>query len=223
MHDPWIRRHIGLILIGTAVSAGTACAGEAARPYEIAGIQLGMSIAAVQTRYPRAVRHDHEARRYCFGRAVRLAGLSRPTLLVRREEAWLEIGFSPAALGHRVTSMRYTRIVDTDRFDMAELRDRLVGELGPYRRRLVRRKMEPAGRLIGFEWRRPQTAVFSAILHSDHADNSGHTLLTLRAANDLLGMVQAARESRIVRSTIQAFRSDCTARHDIIASTGVRE
>ena len=157
---------VGALLLG--LLAGGAGADEGSpRRFTIAGLALGMDAKSVLQVLPGAEAADVVAYCYSYGRAVVMPALTRRTMRHRDGAGALSLSFASAGSGGRLSRIRYDRPGDASAAGIRELLAALSARYGPPDRILYRRKMEPAGRIVGYEWRGHDGAVLRVVLRRD--------------------------------------------------------
>ena len=96
------------------------------------------------------------------------------------------MNFEPPYAGGKLSRIHFDRAVDASKFDIRKLLDTLSMRYGAYDRILHRRKMEPAGRIVGFEWRSADGATLRVVLRNDHRNNSESLRLSFLARSPVL-------------------------------------
>ena len=109
----------------------------------------------------------------------------------------------------RLTELKRVETVDPQEVEWRGLRDWVVQQYGPYSRLLLRRKMEPAGRIVGFEWSYGDEHYLSVVVQEDHHGSSGLGFITTRLTADLPGLRTAHSLAVRNRAAIEIFRQDC--------------
>jgi len=202
-----------LVLAALALTLShTASAAGADPDLRIAGIGLSTSLTAFVERYPEARVERFEAVRYCHGEAVAIAPLLRVAADVTVANRRIEVEFRHRGGSLRAVRVLGDRILPTEMPDFAAIRADLVARHGAYDRRVVHRKMEPAGLLFGFEWQRGDMALLSVTVHRDHSANSGHLIETALLTDQLPGMHPALEAAARKRSAIGQFHQACAQR-----------
>ncbi len=103
------------------------------------------------------------------------------TLQHNEEKGDLVMKFAPVHLGARLSHIFYDRPVSKEKFNMRRFVGDLTEKYGPYNQILYRRKMEPAGRIIGFEWRNTEGATLRVELRNDYRSDGSDTRLSVLA------------------------------------------
>ena len=185
---------------------------QAGREFSLVGLVLGMNLTEFKTAYPATQITVHQVARYCFGRRALLNQLNWASAVRSEGDASVQVTFHQIDNRFQITSLVRREALDVHTFDwrvVRDLRDRLTSLHGPYTRLLARRKMEPAGRIVGFEWSRPEAQNLSVVVHEDHADISGHIIVTTRLTSTLPGMRTARTITAHNREVIETFRQQC--------------
>ena len=141
--------------------------------FAIGGIALGMDFESVLKIFPTATAERAVANCYDYGRAVSVPARTRRTLLHRDNAGTLTLSFEPPNAGGRLSRIHLDRPVYPSTGGIQKLLDRLLARYGPYDQILHRRKMEPAGRIVGFEWYNVDGATLRAVLRNIY-DNGSH-------------------------------------------------
>jgi hypothetical protein len=175
----------------------------------IGGIGLSTSLNAFVERYPEARIERFEAVRFCLGEAVAIAPLLRVAGSVTVANRRLEVEFRRRGDALRAMRVSAERILPVEPPDYAAIRAEMVARHGAYDRRIVHRKMEPAGLLFGFEWQRGETAMLRVTVHRDHSAASGHLIETALLTDQLPGMRPAVEAATRNRRVIGQFHRTC--------------
>ncbi|MGH1478832.1 MAG: hypothetical protein ACRBM6_08945 [Geminicoccales bacterium] len=178
----WIRQVqlvIGFFLLCLIVSGRSAADGgdrsnRTQAEFSAAEVALGMDIEQVLKIYPDAKIERPVANCYSYGRAISIPALTRHILRHHDNNGNLTLGFAPAQAGGKLDRIHYDRPVSLSPAEIRTLIERLSVRYGPYDRILRRRKMEPAGRIVGFEWQRVDGATMRVVLRHDfgHGGNA---------------------------------------------------
>lgn len=203
----------------TAAHAPPAVAGpsHADPDFSVNGLVLGMRLKEFKKAFPTMATTVHESVRFCHGRRLVLDQLSWVSSTATHGATSISITFHQIDKQLRLTSLARTEPATQRDLEWHGLRERLVRRHGPYHRLLTRRKMEPAGRIVGFEWSPANDHIFSVVLHEDHAENSGHILITTRMTSILPNMRPALAITARNRQAIGAFHRRCQLVGDQIA------
>ena len=201
---------LGLIVLAqqSRMPAG-AEARQAGLGFSVDGLALGMDLADFKTAYPAAPITVHEAIRFCYGRSVALDQLSWASADSQRGNVSVHVTLHQINKQFQLTSLVRTETIEPHEADLRDLRDRMMRQHGPYTRLLARRKMEPAGRIVGFEWSRPDEQNLSVVVHEDYTDNGGRIIVTTRLTSALPGMRTARSIAAHNRAVIETFRQQC--------------
>lgn len=124
--------------------------------FTVAGLKLGLDLEGVRRIHP----------------AIPAPVASTREIHKRLKDGMLTLSFGPERHGGRLIRIQHDRPVGAPAQGPRRLLDRLIAQYGPYERILYRRKMEPAGRITGFEWRRPDLTTLRVILRNDADSNS---------------------------------------------------
>ncbi len=182
---------------------------QASRGFLVGGLALGMDLAEFKMAFPAAQITIHEAARYCYGRRLVLDQLSWASADSQRGDVSVRVTLHQINNRFHLTSLVRTETIDPHEADLRDLRDRMMRQHGPYTRLLARRKMEPAGRIVGFEWSRSDEQNLSVVVHEDHAENIGRIIVTTRLTSALPGMRTARTMAAHNRVVIETFRQQC--------------
>jgi len=176
LHD--IRLVVAPLLFCWALS-GPAVTREAHNNYSsqnsfaVAGVALGMDFESVLNIYPTATIDGKVANCYSYGRAVGMPMHTRKTLRHRHKTDILALSFEPPSVGGRLDRIHYDRAIDLTTGSVRKLLDGFSAHYGRYDRILHRRKMEPAGRIVGFEWQSADGATLRFELRHDYSHSTG--------------------------------------------------
>jgi len=195
-----VGRVVGTLLLCSVLAAPTVADEEESnhrsqRGFTVAGVALGMEFGSVVALYPAAKIDDEAANCYSYGRRINIPALTRHVLRHHDDIGDLTLRFAPPSDGGRLSGIHYDRPVDRSTLSIRELVDDLSARYGPYDRILHRRKMEPAGRIVGFEWLRSDGATLRAVLRQDFGNGSDEIRMTLLARS-------TAAASRPARRTV---------------------
>ncbi len=152
--------------------------------YAVADVTLGMDIDRVLKIYPSAQTDARVPNCYRYGKAVWDTSVAGPILRHRDEVSELTLGFTSSRNHNRLIRIVYDRRVDPAKFDFRALLGKLTKQYGPYDRILHRRKMEPAGRVIGYLWQSPGYASLRVVLHEDFRTPSDRYRLSFLARTE---------------------------------------
>ncbi len=166
------RRLVPCLLITMPMAIGivlnTAISAEAeSHNYAVADVTLGMDVNNVLKIYPSAKMDEGAPSCYRYGKAVWDTSVTAHVLRHRDEKSELTLGFASPRNSGRLIRIDYDRRVDPTNFDFRALIQKLTRQYGPYDRILHRRKMEPAGRIIGYVWQTVGNASLRVVLHDD--------------------------------------------------------
>ncbi len=161
--------------------------------FEIKGVALGMDLKRVLEIYPEARISRTEADCYRFGQPIRVPELTSHIVRVKRQSGDLVMHFDSSSRGGGLSRIRLDQPVDPLTFKIDAVVERLTTHYGAYDRVLLRRKMEPAGRDIGFEWRRENRATLRIELRNDYSYPADSLRLSFLAKSSTVGQHQARR------------------------------
>lgn len=185
--QPEVRRTATRFLF-LMVMSGPAFAGvsdnaehRASDAFAVEGVALRMKLERVLKIYPTAKINPEVANCHRNGRAMKIPELSRHVIRHTVKQGDLTMDFEPAYAGSRLSRIYYDRPVDVSKFDLRGLLNRLLMQYGAYDQVLHRRKMEPAGRIIAYEWRSIDGASLRVALRNDYRANSSHLRLSFLA------------------------------------------
>lgn len=156
-----------LIASGRSAADGVDRSNRAQTEFGAAEVALGMDIEQVLKIYPAAKIERPAANCYSYGRAISIPALTRHILRHHDDNGNLTLDFAPAQAGGKLDRIHYDRPVSLSPVEIRTLIERLSARYGPYDRILRRRKMEPAGRIVGFEWQRADDATLRVVLRHD--------------------------------------------------------
>ncbi len=149
--------------------------------FVVEGVALRMKFERVLKIYPTAKINPEVANCHRNGRAMKVPELTRRVIRHTVDRGDLTMEFEPAFAGNWLSRIYYDRPIDVSKFDLRELLNRLLMQYGPYDQVLHRRKMEPAGRIIAYEWRGIDGATLRVALRNDYRANSSHLRLSFLA------------------------------------------
>jgi hypothetical protein len=129
---------------------------------------------------------------------------------IRQANATVNVTFDHKHFGHVISSIKRDEVIEFDPSRFTSLRDGLVSLYGPYKRIKYPNKMEPAGLIVGFEWKQRGIAYLSVSIHRDPADDSSPTHQTTFLTRSLPGMKSYSIAAAYYRETVQNFRDKCT-------------
>ncbi len=159
-----------------AVSAGSGA--TATTSLQIAGLYPGMRFEAFRLLHGEAAITGTTPVRYCYGRTLALPELSRLEATAALGHASLVVAFEQHHAEYRISTIRMREEVSFRPERIRRIRDALVQRFGPVDRILRRRKLEPAGLIVGFQWHVPGVALLTAKIHRDHAEDPERVYLT---------------------------------------------
>ena len=134
--------------------------------FGVAGVSLGMEIEQVLKIYPAAKIERPPANCYSYGQAISIPTLTRRILRHHDSNGNLTLDFAPPSAGGKLSRVHYDRPVKLSPTEIRTLIERFSAHYGAYDRILRRRKMEPAGRIVGFEWQRVDGATLRVTLRA---------------------------------------------------------
>ncbi|MDH3701274.1 MAG: hypothetical protein OEU46_08160 [Alphaproteobacteria bacterium] len=178
------------------------------KPLQIAGTYPGMRLQAFRMLHGNATIIRTPAVRYCYGRPVVLKEHGRLAAVVSHEDATLKVHFERDGADYRISTIKLRKKISPRPERIVEMRDNLILKFGPVNRILRRRKMEPAGLIVGFQWEVPSVALLTAKFHRDHAEDPGRFYLTSTLARPAAAFRRppaALRHRKILRK----FRDRC--------------
>lgn len=149
--------------------------------FSIAKVALGMDVDSALKVHPTASIQRDVANCYSFGRAIILPAWIHQTLRIRENNDVLTMDFEPTGKGSKLHRIYHDQVIERSTLDVRVLLDDLSKRYGPHSRILYRRKMEPAGRIVGFEWRQRDGATLRAELRREHKNGSDDIHLSLLA------------------------------------------
>lgn len=156
-----------LIVSGRSAADGVDRSNRTQAEFGAAEVVLGMDIEQVLKIYPAAKIERPAANCYSYGRAISIPALTRRVLRHHDDNGNLTLDFAPAQAGGKLDRIHYDRPGSLPLAEIRTLIERLSERYGPYDSILRRRKMEPAGRIVGFEWQRVDGATLRAVLRHD--------------------------------------------------------
>ena len=174
----------GTLLFCLAVTNASAGADDA---YGVAGVELGMDYSRVRGIYPASEIKTQAANCYRFGKAVKDLMATRRVLRQHADDSVLTMSFASPRRGGRLIRIHHDRRVDPANFDLRGLLQRLTARYGGHDRILHRRKMEPAGRIIGFQWHKMDGTRLRMVLRHDHHSNPQSYRLSILATAKVPG------------------------------------
>lgn len=158
---------------------------EIAAEFGIARVALGMDIEQVLQIYPAAKIERPAANCYSYGQAISIPALTRRILRHDDSKGSLTLDFAPPSAGGKLDRIHYDRPANLSPAEIRTLIERLSARYGPYDRILRRRKMEPAGRIVGFEWQRVDGAIFRVVLRHDFGHGGDSMRLSVVAKSTM--------------------------------------
>lgn len=182
--------------------------------YAVSGLTLGMDVTEFRAAYPAAKITINEAVRFCYGRRVVLDQFNWATAVSSRGEVSIRVTFGPFKQQLRLTKVERTEAIDFHMSDFPDLRENLVARYGPYTHLLTRRKMEPGGRIVGFEWADRDREHLTIIVHDDQGTNSGQIFIETRLTRSQTGTPAAHLGEARSMAANEAFREQCPEAND---------
>ena len=170
-----------LVLSCANVAAATDTNPIGLNGFVVSGVALGMQFEQVLKIYPTSVVENRVTKCYSKGRPISLPELTRRIVRYKDDEGELTMSFEPPFVGGRLSRIDYDRALISSKFDTRNLLDELVAQYGSPDRILHRRKMEPAGRIVGFEWHNTNAATLRVVLRNNHHNASDNLQLTFLA------------------------------------------
>lgn len=167
--------------------------GHMPRPFKVEKAALGMTIGRVLEIYPDAEITLAEPSCFHLGNPIRVPQLTSRIVRRKSEVGEMVMRFDPPIRGGRLSRILLDRPVDRSTFDIDAVVTRLSGAYGVYDRILFRRKMEPAGRIVGFEWRKGSGATLRVELRNDFSSPARSLRLSILARSPVQPRVRAAR------------------------------
>lgn len=185
--QPEVRRTASWLLF-LVVMSGPAFAGvsdnaeyRASNAFAVEDVALGMKTERVLQIYPTAKINPEVANCHRNGRAINVPEMTKRVIRHTVEKGDLTMRFDPPYAGGRLSRIYFDRSVELSSFDFRELLNRLIARYGGYERVLHRRKMEPAGRLAGYEWRGADGATLRVELRNDYRSEDNYLRLSFLA------------------------------------------
>lgn len=191
-------------LLLVAVLSGSTAAREAASNdrnhsgFTVVGVSLGMDFQSALKIYPTATTERAVANCHRYGQAISLPAHTRQTLRHHYKAGTLTLDFEPPSAGGGLSRIHYDRPVESSAGGFSELLDRLSAQYGPHDRILYRRKMEPAARIVGFEWYDASGATLRIVLRNGHANSNDGIRMSILA-------LSTARAQRPKRRTLASL------------------
>ena len=168
-----------------------------------AGVVLEMRIEKVLEIYPAARLEVIQPACYSYGRALGGAATVPRILRHRDEISMLELNFGSLDDGGQLFRIAYERRVDPSVFDFSSLVEKLTRQYGPHTRVLHRRKMEPAGRIAGLEWRTVDGVSLRLVLQEDFRSAHDRHRISLVARSEKISTGRSRCGSTRCRSCIE--------------------
>jgi hypothetical protein len=196
-----------LTLIAPVTVAG-AQASETTR-LNLAGAYPGMTLHAFRMLHGNATITRMTAVRYCYGHPIASKEPTRQSALVTLERTTLTVNFGKHGASFRAAAIELREEISPQPERIRRIRDRLIRKFGPIDEVLHRRKMEPAGLIVGFRWKAPDGSVLTAKVHRDHSDDLERFYLTSTLANPTAENHPSHRADKRNRNTLRAFRDRC--------------
>ncbi len=206
--------HVVIVaLLGLAMSSARAGLPEPnVATFDVDGLTLSMPVDVFRRLYPEAEVTERTAARYCYGEEVRIETLSRLGAIVRGGDATVHISFDYKSFGHGISTIKRDEVIEFDPSRFTSLRDRLVRHYGPFTAIKYANKMNPAGLVVGFEWKQKGVAYLSVTIHRNHDSDSGAIRQTTLLTRSLPGMEDQSIAAAYYRDAVQNFRENCARR-----------
>ncbi len=179
-------------------------------PLNLAGAYPGMTLHAFRMLHGNATITRMAAVRYCYGHPITSKGPTRQSALVTLERTTLTVNFGKHGAGFRAAAIELREEISPQPERIRRIRDRLIRKFGPFDEVLHRRKMEPAGLIVGFRWKAPNGSVLTAKVHRDHADDPERFYLTSTLANPTAENHSSHHTTKRDRNALRAFRDRCS-------------
>ncbi len=205
----------------TSISVAGAQASEK-KPLQIAGTFPGMHLQAFRMLHGNATIIRTPAVRYCYGRPVVLKEHERLAAVVPRGDTTLKVKFEREGSDYRISTINLQKKISPRPERIVEIRDRLLRKFGPVDRVLRRRKMEPAGLIVGFQWEVPGVALLTARFHRDHGEDPERFYLTRTLARPAAASRRSSTTLRH-RNAVRAFRDRCMRDRKSVLENAVME
>ena len=190
------------------------------RPLRSAGLFPGMRLHAFRMVYGNATITRTTPIRYCYGQPIALKKVSRIDAIVPLGRTTINVGFERIGDDYQISTVKLQeeiyprpgRILEPLIEQISKIRDELFKKFGPADRILRRRKMEPAGLIVGFQWNVPRVASLTAKIHRDHHRDPDRIYLTTHLTSSVRDPWRAQSARRGNRRTINAFHEWCRKR-----------
>jgi hypothetical protein len=196
-----------LTLIAPVTVAG-ALASETT-PLNLAGAYPGMPLHAFRMLHGNAPITRMTAVRYCYGHPIVSKEPTRISAIVTLDRTTLKVNFGKHGAGYRASAVELQEEISPQPERIRKIRDRLIRKFGPIDAILQRRKMEPAGLIVGFRWKAPDGSVLTAKFHRDHADDPERFYLTSTLAKPTAENHRSHHTAKRDRNALRAFRDRC--------------
>ncbi len=171
-----------MLMFGSAIApAANASDHISQNGFVVSDVALGMRLEQVLKIYPTSVVERKVANRYRCGQRINLPELTRRVLRYKDDEGELTMSFEPPVSGGGLSRIHYEHSIDQSNLDTRTVIDGLISQYGPYDRVLYRRKMEPAGRIVGFDWYSSNGATLRVVLRDNHHKSSDSLSLSFLA------------------------------------------
>lgn len=149
--------------------------------FVICNVALGMPLEQVLKIYPVSIVEQEASNRNQNGQVTSLPELTPRVLRYKGDADELTMSFEPSATGGWLSRIKYEHALDPSNLNVRSLIDGLISEYGPYDRVLYRRKMEPAGRIVGFDWYSGDGATLRIVLRNNHHKSGDNLSLNFLA------------------------------------------
>ena len=180
--------------------------------FEISSLSLSMPFDDFRRLYPKAGITEKTATRFCYGEEVRIKSLTQLAAVIRQGAATVYVTFDQKYFGHVISTIKRDELIEFGPSRFTSLRDGLVRLYGPYTGIKYPDKMEPAGLIVGFEWKQSGVAYLSVTIHRDHANDSGPIHQTTFLTRSLPGMKSHSIAAAYYRDAVRNFRDKCARR-----------
>lgn len=204
-------RTIAAVFALTLIAPVTVAGAQASQttPLNLAGAYPGMTLLAFRMRHGTATITRMTAVRYCYGHPIASKEPTRQSALVTLERTTLTVNFGKHGAGYRAAAIELREEISPHPERIRRIRDGLIRKFGPIDEVLHRRKMEPAGLIVGFRWKAPDGSVLTAKIHRDHADDPERFYLTSTLANPTAENHRSHHTAKRGRNALRAFRDRC--------------
>lgn len=196
-----------LILITPVLVADTHA--SETRPLKLAGTFPGMQLHAFRMLHDNATITRKTAVRYCYGQPIVLKDHARVEAVVALGRATLKVKFKRHGAGYQISAIELREQISPRPEQIRKIRDGFMRKFGPISEILRRRKMEPAGLIVGFQWNVPGVAVLTAKVHRDHAEDPERFYLTSILVKPATEIRTSQHAGMRYRNVIREFRDRC--------------